>query len=381
MVAAQGLARPALAQGEPIRIGWLAALTGPSSAPGIGFDRGVHYAVEAINAAGGVKGRKIELVVRDTQGDPTKAVNAVQDMISRARVHAVWGPTNSGESLATTPIMARAKMPNVHPCFVDSLIDPAKYPNAFRMAPSNSQIDNAVSDYCIKNLGLKSLAVVGDTTGYGTTTVTSSTAAIAKRGGNVVYKGTIDPTQPDVTPDMLRMRNAGAQAIVVWSVSPGLCARLMNTRATMGWDVPLVGHPTMGSGEVGKLIAAPKNWEKTYILGFRNCSFGADGKLPAHVQSFVDGTKGKIQLDDTILWWVLDGVDAINLIARAVQEAGGTDPAKMVAYWDTVTKYPGLYATYSWSKTEHNGLPDSDIVMSEANSQRLGAYKLAPGYT
>jgi branched-chain amino acid transport system substrate-binding protein len=375
------LARPALAQSEPIRIGWLAALTGPSSAPAIGFDRGVHYAVDAINAAGGIKGRKIELVVRDTQGDPTKAVNAVQDMISRARVHAVWGPTNSGESLATTPIMARAKMPNVHPCFVDTLIDPVKYPNAFRMAPSNTQIDDAVSDYCVKNLGLKSVAVVGDTTGYGTTTVASSTAAFIKRGANVAYKGTIDPTQPDVTPDMLRMRNAGAQAIVVWSVSPGLCARLMDARATMGWDVPLVGHPTMGSGEVGKLIAKPANWEKVYILGFKNCSFGADGKLPAHVQSFVDSVKGKIELNDTILWWVLDGVDAINMIANAVRESGGTDPAGMIGYWDTLTKYPGLYATYTFSKTMHDGLPASDLVMSEANSQRLGAYKLAPGYT
>ncbi len=78
-------ARPAIAQSEPIRIGWLAALTGPSSAPAIGFDRGVRYAAETINAAGGVKGRKIEVVTRDTQGDPTKAVNATQEMISQPK--------------------------------------------------------------------------------------------------------------------------------------------------------------------------------------------------------------------------------------------------------------------------------------------------------
>ena len=50
----------------------------------------------------------------------------------------------------------------------------------------------------------------------------------------------------------------------------------MNTRANMGWDVPLVGHPAMGSGEVGQLIAKPENWQKIYILGFKNCSYGAD---------------------------------------------------------------------------------------------------------
>src|SRR5215470_14475763 len=135
---------PAIAQTEPIRIGWLAALTGASSAPAIGFDRGVRYAAETINAAGGVKGRKIEVITRDTQGDPTKAVNATQEMISQVKVHAVWGPTNSGESLAITPIMARAKMPNIHPCVIDSLIDPEKFPNAFRTSPSNTQWNDAV---------------------------------------------------------------------------------------------------------------------------------------------------------------------------------------------------------------------------------------------
>src|SRR5580698_9445315 len=98
-LAASGFARPAIAESEPIRIGWLAALTGPSSAPGIGFNRGVIYAADTINAAGGIKGRKIEIVTRDTQGDPTKAVNATQELISRAKVHAIWGPTNSGEAL------------------------------------------------------------------------------------------------------------------------------------------------------------------------------------------------------------------------------------------------------------------------------------------
>jgi len=379
-LAASGLACPAFAESEPIRIGWLAALTGPSSAPAIGFNRGVNYAVDALNAGGGVNGRKIELVVRDTQGDPTKAVNAVQEMISRVRVHAIWGPTNSGEALATTPIMGRANMPNIHPCFVDRLIDPVKYPNAFRLAPTNTQIDDTVSDYCVKNLGTKSVAIVGDTTGYGTTAVGTSKAAFEKHHANVVYHATIDPTQPDVTPDLLRMRNAGAEVIVVWSVSPGLCARLMNTRATLGWDVPIAGHPTLGSGEVGKLIARSENWQKVYILGFHNCSFGSDGKLPAHVQNFVDGVSGKIRLDDTMLWWVVDGVDAIMLIAHAVHESGGTDPRRIIGYWNTLSRYPGLFATYVFNETEHNGIPRSEIVMSEANSQHLGAYRLAPGY-
>jgi len=374
------LGRPALADTEPLRIGWLAALTGPSSAPAIGFDRGVHYAVDTINAAGGVKGRKIELVVRDTQGDPTKAVNAVQDMISRAKVHAIYGPTNSGEALATTSIMARVKMPNLHAGFVDSLIDPEKYPNAFRVAPSNSQINEAVSGYCLDILKLKDTGVIADTTGYGTKELGDYAEAFKKRGGNVVYQAQIDATQPDVTPDMLRMKDAKAQVIAVWSVSTGMEARMMNVRATLNWDIPFIGHPAMGSGEVGQLVSKPENWSKVYILGFRNCSIGPDGKLPPRTQAFVDEAKGKISLHDTTLWWVVNGVDAINLIATAVGESGSTTPDGIIGYLNTVKAYPGLFADYSWTPQQHNGLPTSELVMSEANSQTDGAYRLAPGY-
>ncbi|HET6608752.1 MAG TPA: ABC transporter substrate-binding protein [Rhodopila sp.] len=374
------LATPALADSEPLRIGWLAALTGPSSAPALGFDRGVHYAVDQINAAGGVKGRKIELVVRDTQGDPTKAVNAVQDMISRTKVHAIYGPTNSGEALATTPILARAKMPNMHAGFVDSLIDPVKYPNAFRMATSNSQINEAVAAYALDIMKLKNIAVVGDTTGYAATAVPAFAAEVKKRGGNIVYQNLIDATQADVMPDMLRMKNANAQTIAVWSVSTGMEARLMNARATLNWDIAFIGHPAMGSGEVGHLVDSPKNWEKVYILGFRNCSIGPDGKLPPRTQAFVDSVKGKIELKDTTLWWVANGVDAINVIAKAVEETNSTTSEAIIGYWNTLSSFPGLYADYSWSKTQHNGFPTNEIVMSEANSQTNGAYRLAPGY-
>jgi len=85
----------------PLKIGWLAAPTGPNSTPGIGQDRGIRYAAEQINKAGGIMGRKIEIVSRDTQGDPTKAVNAALEMINNDKVEFTIGPTNSGEGLAT----------------------------------------------------------------------------------------------------------------------------------------------------------------------------------------------------------------------------------------------------------------------------------------
>src|SRR6185295_4041949 len=127
----------------------------------------------------------------------------------------------------------------------------------------------------------------------------ASVAAFKKDGAEVVYQANVDSTQPDMNPDMLRAKNAGAEVIVVWSVSTGMDARMFNTRAAMKWDVPFVGHPSMSSGELAGLIEKPDNWKKVYTIGYKSCSYDAAGKLPAHTQELVERlTKAKIPLND-----------------------------------------------------------------------------------
>ena len=183
-----GVFRPAIAATEPIRIGYLPALTGPSSSTGIGINRGTELAVKEINAAGGINGRQIELIVRDTQSDPTKAVNGATELTRRHKAHIIWGPLNSGESLAATPLIARDNVPQMHPCWVDSLTDVKKYPMAFRNAPTNQQIGGAANHYVVNVLKAKKVAVVSDTTGYGTASLNAYVPMLKQIGGEVVYR-------------------------------------------------------------------------------------------------------------------------------------------------------------------------------------------------
>ena len=129
-------------------------------------------------------GRQIELVVRDTQSDPTKAVNAVAELTQRQKVAIIFGPLNSGEALAATPLIARDKVPMIHPCWVDQLIDVKKYPMAFREAPTNQQIGGAANQYVVDVLKLKKVAVVSDTTGYGTASVDAYVPMLKARGSS-----------------------------------------------------------------------------------------------------------------------------------------------------------------------------------------------------
>jgi len=377
---ASGLDAPAIAQNEPIRIGYLPALTGPSSSTGIGINRGTLLAVDEINAAGGIDGRKIELIVRDTQSDPTKAVNAVAELTQRQKVAIIWGPLNSGEALAATPLIARDKLPMLHPCWVDELIDVKKYPMSFRIAPTNTQVGAGANYYVVDVLKLKKVAVISDTTGYGTASVNTYVPMLKAKGAEVVYTNHVDAANPDLKPELLRMQSAGAQAIMPWSVNAGFLSRILNTRGAMGWDVPVVGQTTLGSGQTKALLEKPENWNKVYSNNFRNVCF-AGGKLPARAQEFVDRLKkAKIEMGDTLLWWIALGWDGAKMMGDTLK-ATGPKADDIVAQWNKTKGWPGVYGTVTWTPEQHNGFPDTEVVMCEVNSLKDGAFNLAPGYS
>jgi branched-chain amino acid transport system substrate-binding protein len=380
-VAAAGIAKPAIAANEPIRVGYLPALTGPSSSTGVGIDRGMQLAVQEINAAGGIKGRKLELITRDTQSDPTKAVNGAAELAHGEKVSVVFGPVNSGESLAVVPLLARSKIPQVHPCWVDTLTDPKKYPMCFRNAPTNQQIGGAANRYVVEVLKKKKVAVVSDTTGYGTASVNAYVPMLKAKGADVVYQGNIDAANPDLKPELLRMQSAGAEAIMPWSVNAGFLSRIINTRGNMNWDVPIVGQTTLGSGQTKALLEKPEFWAKVYPNNFRTVCYAAGGKLTDRTVAFLDRLKkAKIDMGDTLLWWIALGYDSPHMIAEGIK-AVGPEPQQLVGYLNKLKGFPGVYGDISFTPEEHNGYPDNEVVMVEANSLKDGAFNLAPGYS
>jgi branched-chain amino acid transport system substrate-binding protein len=377
---AGGLAKPAIAAKEPILVGYLPALTGPSSSTGIGINRGTQLAVQEINAAGGIDGRMIELITRDTQSDPTKAVNGAAELTRGQKVSAVFGPLNSGESLAVVPMLARTNTPQIHPCWVDSLTDVQKYPMCFRNAPTNQQIGAAANRYVVEVLKLKKVAVISDTTGYGTASVNAYVPMLKTKGAEVVYQGNVDAANPDLKPELLRMQSAGAEAIMPWSVNAGFLSRIINTRGQMQWDVPIVGQTTLGSGQTKALLEKSEYWAKVYPNNFRPVCYAPGGKLSDRTGAFLDRLKAaKIDLSDTLLWWVGVGYDTPRMIAEAMKSVG-TEPEAVVGYLNKLKRFPGVYGDISFSPEQHDGYPDDEVVMVEANSLKDGAFNLAPGY-
>ncbi|GJD50563.1 Leu/Ile/Val-binding protein [Methylobacterium crusticola] len=363
---------------EPIRIGWLSSLTGPLSSAAIAENQGVQFAVDEINRAGGIDGRRLELLTRDTAGEPTKAVNLAQQLLFSDKVQFIIGPVNSGESLATVPVVARANIPNIVIGTIDELIDPKKYPLAFRAINTNRQWIEGGNAYALDVLKRRKVAVIGDTSGYGTSSAKTAAALLEQAGVKPVYSVLVDANKTDLTDEMTKARASGADVVMPWTAATGLMARILNTRGNMGWDVPVVGHPAVMALPIRELLNKPEYWQNAFSAGYQSTTY-VDGKLPPRTQALIDALKpalgGKI---DFTFWWVALGYDTVKIIEHAVRTAGSTDPQKFKAVLESTRDFPGVYASYAWSPQDHNGFPDRNIVVDVANTFRDGCYDAAP---
>ena len=365
---------------QTVKIGWLSSLTGPLSSAAIAENQGVQLAVEEINKSGGILGRQIELLTRDTAGDPTKAVNFAQQLAFSDKVQFVIGPVNSGEALATTPILARAGVPNIVIGALDELVDATKYPRAFRAINTNLQWISTANNYATGTLKKTKVAIIADTSGYGTASARSAEQLLDKAGIKPVYVVLVDANKTDLSDEMSKAKAAGADVVMPWSAATGLLGRLLNARGDMGWNVPVVGHPALMAAQIRKLLNKPEYWDNTFAAGYQSTTYGADGKLPERTQALVDKVRGKLGGGeiDVLFWWVALGYDTVKIIEHAAKTAGSFDPAAIQKVLENTKDYRGVYTSYSWSPTERNGFPDANMAMNAASTFKDGSFKPAP---
>ncbi|HXI57091.1 MAG TPA: ABC transporter substrate-binding protein [Polyangia bacterium] len=365
---------------ESIRIGWLSSLTGPQSTSAIAENKGVEFAVDEINRAGGINGRKLELVTRDTVSDPKTAVNFAKQLIFEEKVVLIIGPVNSGESLATIPVVAKEGIPNIIIGTVDELVDADKYPRAFRPINTNRQWIEAANDYALNVLRRKNVAILGDTTGYGASTAKAATSALEKQGIKPVYSALIDQNKTDLTDELNKARAAGADVIMPWSGNTGFMARIVNARGDMGWSVPIVGHPTVMAAPLRKLVNKPTYLDNTFAAGYSSMTYDDKGRLPATTKTLQEKIRPRLGDGEIAysFWWVALGYDTVKLAEHAIRSAGGTDPAALQKALEDTRNFPGVYATYGYGPKERNGFSDKNIVINQANSFKDGVYRAAP---
>ncbi|MBS4037222.1 MAG: ABC transporter substrate-binding protein [Hydrogenophaga sp.] len=239
------VAPPALAQApaaQPIRLGLILPLTGGSADMGNSARVGAQVAVEEINAVGGYLGRKLELVIRDDQANNDMGLAHAEELVLKEKVTATIGFCNTGVAMKALDVFQNNQHLLIVPCATGTAIT-AKYPAAESFIFRTSARDQLQSKFLVDDIvkrGLKKVALLVDSTGYGDGGLRDLEAALKAEGltPHIVVRFKVGVKT--LADEMKQLKDSGADALIGWTVGPEQGV-ISASRAAAGWNVPQYG--------------------------------------------------------------------------------------------------------------------------------------------
>ena len=358
---------------DPIKIGMSGPFTGGSSSMGVSMRDGVRLAVDEINAAGGVIGRKIELIERDDEAKNERGVQIAQELINKEKVVATVGFINTGVALAAQRFYQDAKIPVMNNVATGSLIT-----QQFKDQPENYIFRNAASDNiqapmiveeAVGRRGFKKVAILADSTNYGQLGRADLEKALDLKGIKPVAVEKFNIKDVDMTAQLLKAKEAGAEAILTYAIGPEL-AQIANGMTKLGWKVPMIGSWTLSmanfidnAGPGGEGARMPQ----TFIQE------PTTPKRQSFIISFLRTFKPKGNRMDSPVS-AAQGYDSIYLLAAAIKQANSTEGPKIkAALEDLKAPVEGVVTTYNrpFTATDHEAITANIPVFGEVKGQRV----------
>ena len=353
----------ALAADDTIRIGFYCPLTGGSADMGVSARNGIRLAFEEINGmAGGVNGRKLELVERDDLANPEHAKKVVEELIQKEKVVATMGVCNTGVGLATIDAFQNAKVPLIVPVSTGTPLT-KKFAGApenwiFRVSPRDEvQAPFIVAD-ALKR-GFRKIALFADTSGYGEAGKNDVEKALAEAGLKPVSVQRFAVGVKDLAEQVKEAKAAGADVVISYTVGPE-AAVLAKAIQAQKWNVQLMGSWPLswrnfidgaGSAGEGTLVAVSFLQQ----AGFQRRNAFITAYQQKYNTPVIPSPMAAAQ-----------GYDAALLLFYALHQAQSTEPAKIkLALENLGRQVAGVITTYDrpFSKSDHDALTGNMLVM------------------
>ena len=349
---------------QDIKIGLVAALTGPSAQSGEAITRGLTIAIDELNAKGGIMGRKVVLVRRDDESSPPKGLAAARELISNEKVAALFGGIDSPVSLAIIPVVNKEKVPfmGVWAAATNITKNGANPNYVFRVSAQDDLVDVKLIKYAMTTYGVKKPGLVLINNPWGESNEKGLKAAAAAASIGIAGIEKIEPNDVDMTAQLTRLKNAGADALIlVANAAPG--AQMMKARERMGWKVPVISHWGISGGRFDELVgpsASEAHFVQTYSF-FGNLN--DTGKRVLTTLQSKYGVKGPADVLAPV--GTANAYDAMNLLARAIEKAKSTDGEAIRKAMYEIDSYAGLIKTYKkpFGPNDHEGLGPDDYIM------------------
>lgn len=354
----------AFADSAPIKIGALFSVTGPPSFLGEPERNSARMIVDEINAKGGVKGKRIDLIVYDTGGDATKAVQAANRLIKEDKVVAIIGPSTTGESMAVIPVVEKEGIPLISCAAGSKITDPVKK-WVFKTAQNDGLAVAKIFEHLNKKK-ISNVAILTVSDGFGSSGREQLKSNAAKYGIQIVIDDTYGPKDTDMTSQLTKIRGSQAQAIICWGTNPGPAVIAKNVKQ-LGIKLPLYMSHGVSSkkfielaGDAAEGIILPSG--KVIVSDVLPASDKQKKSLLAFVKNYQKHYKAEGDHFGGHAW------DAVMLLKGAI-ERGGDTPATIRDQLEKTTGFPGIGGIFTYSPTDHAGLTKDAFVLVEIKNR------------
>ncbi|MCU0574356.1 MAG: ABC transporter substrate-binding protein [Syntrophobacteraceae bacterium] len=355
------------ADDQAIRIGAFFALSGPAATIGTPTKLVAQMVVDRINKTGGIGGRKLDLVVGDTESEPTRALMEAKRLVEKEKVVAVIGPTRTDEGLAVKPYFEdTAHVPVIMTIGGDPVIAGGKFGPfrwTFKTPQRTSVAVKKVYDH-LRSRKLTKVALLTASDGFGKDGLAWLDQLAPEFGIEIVAREVFAVSDTDMTPQIIKTRETGAQALICWTIGPA-GARVAKNVKQLGLTIPLIqchGQPDpkyielAGEAAEGSIMPATKLMVVDQLPDSDPQKAVIQEFIKLYTEEYKYDKQYPINTHSGYAW------DAIYLLANALRQVG-SDPEKLRAAIETTQGYVGVSGIFSLTPEDHNGLGTDSMVM------------------
>lgn len=342
------------------KIGGIFSSTGRASFLGDPEKKTMEMLVEEINAAGGIDGHQVEAVIYDSEGDPAKAVSAVNKLIHKDEVLAIIGPSTTPTTLAIVNFVERAQVPLISCAAGVAITSPVK-PWVFKTAQSDLLAVAAVYQH-MQAKGLKKIGILTVANSFGESGKNQLLSQAAQFGIEVVQEESFGAKDTDMTTQLTKIKSAEPDAIVCWGTNPGPAVVAKNVKQ-LKMEIPLYQSHGVASpkfielaGDAANGIVLPTG--KILVTDL----LPDDDRQKALLKKYETDYKAKYQAN--VSGFGGYAFDAMQLLEKAMKGSGG-DKQKIRDALEGIQGHVGVTGEFNFSDKDHNGLSPSAFVMVE----------------
>ena len=307
-----------------IVIGLQGPMTGEYAAEGLGYRNAVTMLVDQTNAAGGINGRKVQLVIEDDKGDAQESA-LVADRLVAQNVMAVIGAWNSGATEPASATYNRAGILHITPASTATRLTTKGYQNFFRICFLDDRQGLFAATFITQQLGLKKVAIVHDNSGFALGLAESTKRYLEPQGASIVFYDAINPAATDFGATLTKLKATNPEVVYFTGYFPE-GALLLKQAAAMGLKVQWIGGNGMSTTEL--VTAAGVGVAKGVIVTTEPLPGDLDS--PEAKQFVADYTAKYGAAPNSV--WTMMAADAFRVVRYAITQTTSTDP-KVLADW------------------------------------------------